>query len=164
MASWKVEYIYRTKNDNDGSNSISKQGKKTSATEIYEKKGKGSSGLKGNLSNTTKITNFKTGSTIGAVGGAVVATLIATITAKNISKVGNFIIDINTAKTGETMRANNQRQTLNAMLNPLNLAKKAFWEEGYLRNLQIARQNASLEYERQLTGNLIYSKNLRNDT
>lgn len=164
MASWKVEYIYRVQNDGGSSNSVVKSGKVTSATRIYEKKGSSSSGLKGSLAKFIKVKNFINHPLVGAVGGPIVVTMIAGWTAKQVSKVANFNIDINQAKTGETMKANNQRQFYNVMSNPANFVKKSIWEEGYLRDLQIARQNASLEYERQLTGNLIYSKNLRNDT
>jgi hypothetical protein len=41
--------------------------------------------------------------------------------------------------------------------NPISYFKKSIWNYGILKPMEIARQNEILDYDRQLTGNVILS-------
>lgn len=77
-----------------------------------------------------------------------------------ISKTAiNMTSNIFEAKTGNTMRYSNIRATASMITNPFGALKTAIWDYGIIKPMQIARQNETLNYDRQLTGNVIYSGN-----
>ena len=80
-----------------------------------------------------------------------------------ISKGIDIYATINEAATGETLRANNLRAQSNALLNPVSFVTK-YAVESFLGNLRTKRINESLDYQRQLTGNLAFSKNFNDGT
>ena len=83
---------------------------------------------------------------------------------KKIIQTGvNVVATINEAATGDAIASNNARAKANLILNPISSARDIIIES-YLGNLRVQRQNRSLEYQRQLTGNLAYSKSFNNGT
>lgn len=71
----------------------------------------------------------------------------------------NMTTNILEAKTGNTMRYSNIRATASILTNPVGALKTAIWDYGIIKPMEIARQNEALNYDRQLTGNVIYSGN-----
>ena len=60
------------------------------------------------------------------------------------------------------MKWRNLDQNISALVRPINYFKTAIYNEGYLRNLQLSRQNEMLEYNKKLTGSLVYSQLYQN--
>jgi hypothetical protein len=91
------------------------------------------------------------------------ATGTAAIAAAVISSTANTFFSIGAAATGEEMKYSNYRATLGAVINPVgfmaNYVKRATLDEQ-----KIDRQNISLNYQRQLTGSLVYSEKFNNGT
>lgn len=75
----------------------------------------------------------------------------------------NIYTSINAAATGEELNNNNLLAIANAFLSPVSFAKDVAIQT-VLGNLRVNRQNQSLEYQRQLTGNLIFSKSFSDGT
>ena len=71
----------------------------------------------------------------------------------------NMVTNILEAKTGNTMTYNNIRAKSSILTNPVGAIKTAVWDYGIIKPMQLARQNETLNYDRQLTGNVIYSGN-----
>lgn len=160
MANNTVEVRFsKVVSNGENGNQIIKQGKTTSSLTQFSNKSQGASGLAGNIVKGIRtIRTFNVTSTLGSFGGATPAVAIAQEITRGVKQAVGLYIDYQTASTGETMKYHNMRQTMNAITNPGQFIKKAIWEEGVLRNLEIARQNTALDYERQLTGNLYYAK------
>jgi hypothetical protein len=80
-----------------------------------------------------------------------------------VSSVTSGYFSIAAASSGEEMKYNNYKATLGAVLNPVgflsNYVKRATIDEQ-----KINRENTSLNYQRQLTGNLVYSQKFNNGT
>jgi hypothetical protein len=74
-----------------------------------------------------------------------------------VSKGVNLYSDVMQAKTGDSIKYHNLRQGVSRITNPISYLKQSIWEYGYLEPMRIDRQNESLNYNRQLTGNVIYS-------
>lgn len=75
----------------------------------------------------------------------------------------NIYATINEASTGEIINNSNLRTTAQFITNPLSVAKDAVIF-GFLESKRVARANESLNYQRQLTGNLAFSKNFNDGT
>lgn len=71
----------------------------------------------------------------------------------------NLTTNILEAKTGNTMRYSNIRSAVSLISNPLSMGKTLIWDYGIIQPMVLARQNENLNYDRQLTGNIIYSGN-----
>ena len=71
----------------------------------------------------------------------------------------NMTTNILEAKTGNAMRYGNIRATASILTNPFGALKKTIWDGLIIQPMVIARQNETLNYDRQLTGNVIYSGN-----
>ena len=71
----------------------------------------------------------------------------------------NMTTNILEAKTGNAMRYGNIRATASILTNPFGALKKTLWDGLIIQPMVIARQNENLNYDRQLTGNVIYSGN-----
>lgn len=91
----------------------------------------------------------------GSMGGAI--TMIVQEMAKAVSAVHDIALDINLAKTGESVRAGNLKRIKGYALNPSKFIIEASYGE-YLRDLQVNRANIKNEYYRNLTGNIVYGK------
>ena len=66
------------------------------------------------------------------------------------------------AKTGNSMVYSNTRNRVSMILHPMSYGIKKIWDYGVLERLRVARENESLNFSRELTGNLIFSKNYSN--
>lgn len=82
---------------------------------------------------------------------------------KLISSGINIATTINEASTGEALNNNNARAMTGLLLNPLDFAKEAI-VFNFLQSRRVSRANESLNYQRQLTGNLAFSKNFNDGT
>lgn len=163
MASHSIDVRYNAQGGGRDNNSVVRSGKKTSALSQFGGKSSSSSGLGGNIVKGIRtIRTANISATLGAFGGAVAPIAIAQEVVRTIKTVVDVYASVQTAKTGEKMKYRNMKQGMNIVSNPMNFMKNAIWENGYLRNLEIARENVMLEYNRQLTGDLIYSKNTQN--
>lgn len=76
---------------------------------------------------------------------------------KVVSAVHDIALDINLAKTGESVSVGNIKRTKGYLLNPSKFVIEATYGE-YLRDLQVNRANIKNEYYRNLTGNIVYGK------
>lgn len=130
-------------NKNSGSgksyegSSKNKKKKNTSALELYKLKKQKFAGLK----------------TAGKIG---IALAVATTGA-------NAYFSIAAAATGENIKYNNYKAMLSGLLNPVGLAANMI-KRATVDQLSIDRQNISLNYQRQLTGSLVYSQKFNNGT
>jgi hypothetical protein len=61
------------------------------------------------------------------------------------------------------MRTSNVRAKANALLNPISYLQTVTIQS-FLETKRVSRFNQSLEYQRQLTGELAFSKSLNNGT
>lgn len=94
---------------------------------------------------------------IRALGaGSVVGTVIAG--AQLYEKGVSFYAGALEAKTGESTNMRNMVAGVRRYTAPLSYAKMAFWDSMVINPMRIARQNESLNYQRELTGDLIFSK------
>lgn len=82
---------------------------------------------------------------------------------KLISTGVNVYTTINEASTGETMNNSNLRSAAQLITNPLSVAKDAVIFN-FLERRRVSRSNEELNYQRQLTGNLAFSKNFNDGT
>ena len=82
---------------------------------------------------------------------------ISSITVASASKIHDIFLDVNMARTGESVSVGNIKQFKKYALSPVgwwNFAKDATY--GYvLDDFRIARQNTEKDYYRELSGNLI---------
>lgn len=164
MANHSID-VRLTQQGNGGQNeNLVRSGKKTSALSQFTNKSATSRGLGGNVVKGIRtIRTFNVTSTLGAFGGATIPTAIAQEIVRGAKRVVDIYASVQIAKTGEKMQWRNNKQLMNVVANPIGFMKSAVWENGYLRNLEIARENVMLEYNRQLTGDLIYSKNTQHN-
>lgn len=91
----------------------------------------------------------------GTSGGATM--MLVQETAKTVNKGVDIVLDVQLAKTGESVGIGNIRRTKGYMLNPPSFVIEATYGE-HLRQLQVNRANAKNAYYRDLTGNLTYGK------
>lgn len=82
---------------------------------------------------------------------------------KLISTGVNIYATINEASTGESMNNSNLRSAAQLVTNPLSVAKDAVIFN-FLERRRVSRANEALNYQRQLTGNLAFSKNFNDGT
>jgi hypothetical protein len=75
----------------------------------------------------------------------------------------NFGATIYEASSGESMRVANLKSRTNAILNPLSFMASAA-QQTLLETLRVNRANQALNYQRQLTGELAFSKSLNDGT
>lgn len=159
MANNTIEVRYVSQNKLENGNQIQKQNKNTSSLKQFSNKSSGASGLGGNVVKGIKtVRTFNVTSTLGTFGGSGPAIAVAQEVVRVAKKGIGLYLDYQVASSGEKMIHHNAKQSLNLMSNPFGFVKNAIWENGILKNLEIARQNASLDYERQLTGNVYYMK------
>lgn len=165
MANHSVEIRYINKGSQGGrsGNEVERQGKRTSATHQFQKKSSTASGLAGNIVKGIRtVRTFGTTATLGSFGGKTPVISIAQELTRGVKQVIDVHVSLQSAKTGERMKYHNFKQGASAVLNPTNFLQNMVWENGILRNMEVARENITLEYDRQLTGDLIYSKNTQN--
>lgn len=91
----------------------------------------------------------------GSSGGAIGMLVQEGI--KSVSKGIDIALDIGLARTGETVTYGNIKRLKGYVLNPTSFLVEATYGN-YLRDMRVKRENISTEYYRNLTGNLIYSK------
>jgi hypothetical protein len=82
---------------------------------------------------------------------------------KSIQQGVNIYATIYEASSGEYMRTSNIRAKANALLNPISYLQTVA-VQSFLETKRVSRFNQSLEYQRQLTGELAFSKSLNNGT
>lgn len=165
MANNTVEVILTRQHTAENGNQIIKGDKKTSSITQFSNKSSSANGLAGNIVKGIRtVRTFNVTSTLGSFGGSTPAIAIAQELTRGAKTALNLSYDLGLASTGETMLYHNKRQTMEALMNPRKFIEQAVWQEGILRNLEIARQNTALNYERQLTGNLYYSKLTQHNT
>ena len=163
MANNSIEIRVTRYGNQDNGNQVIRDGRPTSATTQFGKKSSTSSGLGGNVVKGIRtLRTFNVTSTLGAFGGASAPIAVAQELVRTAKTVVDIYASVQTAKTGEKMKYHNMKQTMNIIANPIGFMKSAIWEQGYLRNMEVSRENIMLEYNKQLTGNLIYSKNTQN--
>lgn len=165
MANHSVEIRYINKGSQGGrsGNEVERQGKRTSATHQFQKKSSTASGLAGNIVKGIRtVRTFGTTATLGSFGGKTPVIAVAQELARVTKQGINVYASLQSAKTGERMKYHNMKQGASAFFNPIGFVKNMVWENGILRNMEVARENIMLEYDRQLTGDLIYSKNTQN--
>ena len=99
---------------------------------------------------------------ISMAGGGVGLTMATLNTSKSSLQRGtNLYFDYMTASSGEDMRYQNKKNLIGLMVNPVSTAKKFFWDYGILETKRIARQNEMLDYNRQLTNNVAFSRSMQ---
>lgn len=146
--------IYQSKG---GNAKAEKSPKATSASNNISKKGVANKNIP-SFSINKQIMN-KALSFVG-LGGAALTLQYA----KKLVNTGvEAFTTINAAATGNEISNNNIKTRANIILNPLSTARDIIIES-YLGNLRVQRQNETLNYQRQLTGNLVYSKTFNNGT
>lgn len=159
MANNTIEVQIKFGKSGENNNQVFKESKSTSSLAQFSKKSSGASGLGGNVVKGIRtVRTFSITSTLGTFGGAGPTIAVAQEIARTSKKVHGIVLDYQVAASGETMRHHNSKQGMNLMTNPFGYVKSAIWENGILKNLEIARQNTVLDYNRQLTGNLYYMK------
>lgn len=75
----------------------------------------------------------------------------------------NVYASVGDAATGNSLYYNNLRSKASLVLNPISSIKE-ITTETILGSLRLQRQNRELEYQRQLTGNLAFSKKTSSGT
>lgn len=99
---------------------------------------------------------------ISMAGGGVGLTMATLNTGKSTMQKGtNIYFDYMTASSGEEMRYQNKKNFLNLVLNPISTGKKFIWDYGILETQRVARQNEMLNYNRQLTNNVAFSRSMQ---
>jgi len=129
----------------------------SSSARQFEKKS--NNGLKNTLKfiNVTSSLNF--GGAISMMGaGPAMAISTANTVANTVKKGVNLYATIREAQTGETMRYQNLKTRTGFITNPIGFAKQSLWDYGYLARERISRENQKLQYDRQLTGDVIHSR------
>jgi len=160
MANHSVAVTFQKLNENQNGNSVQRTFKKTNAVEQFTKKSSSSSGLGGNIvKGIRNIRSFNVSATLGSFGGSMPAIAIAQEATRIASKGVDIYTQIQTAKTGEVMKYRNIQKAKSALLNPVGFMVDMYWSNGYIKNMEISRENIKLNYDRKLTGDLIYSQN-----
>jgi hypothetical protein len=75
----------------------------------------------------------------------------------------NIYASVGDAATGNSIYYNNLRTKANAVLNPIGFVKEVT-AQAILGNLRVQRENTALDYQRQLTGNLAFSRKTSSGT
>jgi hypothetical protein len=133
---------------------------KTSFQEQIEKK---SFNGKGIINGIRIGRTLNVGSAIGMFGsGASTAVATAQEISKTVEKGVGIYTSVMEAKTGNSMVYSNTRNRVSMILHPMSYGIKKIWDYGVLERLRVARENESLNFSRELTGNLIFSKNYNN--
>jgi len=139
---------------------------KTSAVKTATKVSQKTSIINGNSSSGSSLKALAKGMRtlrthdLGALGlfggskGSAIG-LVVQESIKFVNKGIDIAIDVNLAKTGESVRAGNTKRIKGYLLNPASYVIEASYGE-YLRDLTVSRQNIKNEYYRNLTGNLVY--------
>jgi len=118
--------------------------------------------MNGSSPNSTKslARNFKAINTLdasqmGLFGGVSNSSIsIAQEVVKFASKIADLALDINMARTGESIAVGNMRKLKRYILNPISYLSDGSYEY-VLNDFRIARQNTEKDYYRELSGNLI---------
>ncbi len=139
---------------------IVKTGSTTSITKQLDAK----SNNKFNIMKSLKIAkNLDVGQALSSTGsGMAGAVATAVMVAKTTQQVVDVYSTYMTAKSGETMKYHNLKQTYKMFTSPISYIKSAVWDYGIIAPMEISRQNESLNYQRQITGNIIHSKSFQN--
>jgi hypothetical protein len=132
-----------------------------------ENKNKKTSGDKKN-SNSSNVKKIKPGMAINKTLGShfdkfAKGFFTYKIISKSIQEGVNLGSTIYEAASGETIRASNIRAQSNILFDPLGFATSVA-KQSFLGNLRINRANQALNYQRQLTGELAFSKSLNDGT
>lgn len=152
-----ITVINRNEGNDNNSSTYKRSNSKVSAHKTFATKNFSSNGLGGNI-----FKNIKTATKFNAIAElsrSVPAIAIAVGSSKATYKIYKTI---DVAKSGEAMKWRNLDQNISALVRPINYFKTAIYNEGYLRNLQLSRQNEMLEYNKKLTGSLVYSQLYQN--
>lgn len=97
-------------------------------------------------------------------GPKVMSAASKVLLAASIAGAGiNVYSSVMSAATGEEMRYSNLKALTNSIINPVGFIARAV-SAAIVGDLQVERKNQELEYQRQLTGNLIYSRKFINGT
>ena len=104
------------------------------------------------------ISGVKTGRSLLSMGTLKkVAPIFVALQAAKV--ITDFSANYMEAKTGDSMRFHNMKSMAGFLANPFSTAKTLIWDYSIIEPMRLARQNESLNYDRQLTGNVIYSGN-----
>ena len=107
------------------------------------------------LARNFKAINTLDASQMGLFGGTSNSSIsIAQEVVKFASKMTDIVLDIQMARTGESIAVGNMRKLKKYILNPISYLSDGSFEY-ILNDFRIARQNNENQYYRELSGNLI---------
>lgn len=107
--------------------------------------------------------NINVSGAISMMGGGAAMAMATIKTSASVAQSGvNIYASYQEAKTGEKIKYDNMRAIANYIVNPMSYVKQSIWDYGVIRNMELKRENETLNYQRQLTGNVIYAKNYNN--
>lgn len=151
MAINGIEITYRQVSEGSSGNGV--DGRSNQKTSVINQFSKGNA-TSNSLGILKKTTGFKVSNALkaGAIGIAINEGV------KFVTKVADIGLQIYGAKTGEMMKIHNIKADLQVAGNFGGMMKKALWDNGYLRNLELARENQALQNERDLSGKIILQK------
>ncbi len=153
MANNTVEVIYRKLSESGGHED--KESKITSVSNMFNKK----IAPKAPVGSGNKL-----GMKLMSGAKKLAPLMLAKAVLKTAEKGVNIYSTVMMAKSGDTIQYENLNKKMSLIANPGAFAKKAVWEYGILEPMKVARENEKLEYNRQLTGSLIYSKRNQSNT
>lgn len=145
-----------TQNDLNKNSNVGLGGKQTSAKNQF---GGSKKPIKNIARGINIVSHFNVGGALSMMnsGVGVVLSGIQTV-GSTIQRGVNIYSSFMEAKTGEIMRYNNLRAKVSAYVHPIDYLKRGVWDYGVIQQMKINRQNEELNYNRELTGNIIYSK------
>lgn len=149
MAINGIDITYRQVSEGSSGGGIQRSNSKTSINNVF---GKGAKSQIPSIMQTSTSSKMALGLKMGAV--ATVAKIGLDVVAKGVE----ILTQVYVAKTGEVMKANNLRAEMRALTDFKGVMKQALWQNGYLRNLELARENQALQNERDLSGKIILQK------
>ena len=139
-------------NQDGRSSNIQRIPKATSVKSNFEKRSS-----KQNIINGMRINKSSLKKAVSATAGIAPALAIVGMVAKASEASYSIYSSVMMSKTGEKMKYHNINQGYSMATNPISYFKKSIWNYGILKPMEIARQNEILDYDRQLTGNVILS-------
>lgn len=145
MARHSITVVHRTIGS---SSNTERQDKPTSARKNISSSGVSNRNIQSTTNNKTYLQS-RINKLIGA-GLAVAAIKTSQLSINIYSSVGE-------AATGNSLYYDNLKSKANLILNPISSVKE-ITTQAVLGNLRLQRENRALEYQRQLTGNLAFSR------
>jgi hypothetical protein len=150
MARHSITVVHRTTGGSGSSSTAKteKKDKKTSAKNEFKWSGLSNYNKQSTKNNKTFL-ELKTARMMGAIK--------AFATIEGVKAGINISTTIASAATGNEIRYNNMRVAANFLMNPVGFIGQVIPQQ-VLGELRVERQNRALEYQRQLTGNIAFSR------